>query len=330
MSLLTTPDFVKATCEACVSFINVSLLIVTIFRIRNMDKNEIRKSKRIITVIITIFTCFAFCFALNPCRLFLYGSNQLYNTVSIILWSTAALFGLIGALSIYIFMAVQLHTIFHETQLKVNKRVSTMHCIIFIAVIFLLCSRILFQVITDHRAQLFNNISGILSILLLSFGVFHMVWLFNKKLYFMTVSQKKHLETLSKNNTDINISKELVLLQIIVKVTVLITYNVVSTVFVIVIGTVFTIIGGNVSISIFWIIWAFWAIVASLNIFLIISVNNTIYLFLCGICHGLFRYLCEYLASTASTKETSKAKSVIKNTKTKKTEVKDETADTSI
>ena len=291
-SLAVVAEYVKAGGEACVSLTNLFLFILLISKLCKLSKIEIEKSKTMIIITLTIFISLTICFVANSLRLFIYGNDQFHNSITLSLYGISVVLGLVGAMSFYIFMGIQLLTIFKETKFKITKWIIITHGITFILSILFGFGRAFFQIIAHKDLE---NISGILCLFLLSFGIFHFVWLFNKKLYLITLEQKQHLEALQYSESEIH--SELVLLQIIVKVTVLITFNVISTVCLIIIGIVLSIIGGNVSFMIFWIIWTFWAVIASLNIFLVLSPNGNQYKRLCIICDKQCLRLCIWMAS---------------------------------
>eukprot|EP01083_Nonionella_stella_P099653 280190_1 len=297
MSTLATHEYVQIICEMTVSLADFTLLFTLIHRVKKMPKNERDKSKTLIRITLAIFIGFSICFTLNPLRILLFGTNRFDSTLTILLYSISIVCGIVSALLIYIFIAVQLYTIFKETKFKLKRCIILIHCVIFIAVIALNIARVLSQLLSQ---SLLENICGILSILTLSFGIFHFVWLLNKKLYLLTVEQAHHLKSLS--NT--NIEEELVLFPVIVKVSVLITYNIVSTVGLIIIGIVLTVIGGEISVILFWIIWVFWASVASLSIFLLLSINDALYTTVCRVCHARLQRICHSIASLPTKEST--------------------------
>ena len=209
-----------------------------------------------------------------------------------------------SSLLMYLFMAFQLIIVFKNTVFQVQKSVIYAHFILFIVILILVISMLIIA-ISGYKITILLAIFFILA----SIGAMHMAWLFNRKLYLMVLKQRKHSNTFSDsstnqiNNSTIDAQRELSILNVIIKITVIFTLYFISTIFIIVVLMALIILNSTLTIALYYVIFGIYAVTPSLSIFLMLSMNNDIYGCLCKCCHHQFSKLCHNLAITDDNKQ---------------------------
>eukprot|EP01084_Bolivina_argentea_P107372 191972_1 len=249
------------------------------------DEHINSKMKRIAYVALSTFTCLGIafiCWIIDEC---LYRLHPNPNSWVPFYW-LFFVFLLISFLFFYAFMLLRLYYIFDGTIFQINPITKWLHIIMNIQITIGGIIAIIFNAIG------YNSIYYILAIILLIIfcvSLFHLVYLFNVKLFKLTILTRQTIVS-NKSNEELNLNeRQLSLLATMRKHTLLGSTMVAIVVFDVLIVVIYNITSNYM----IWTIgWSLTMTIGSLCIYLGFIANKSAYIFVCGQCDVCCRILC--------------------------------------
>ena len=191
----------------------------------------------------------------------------------------------------YVFLAVQLKLVFDDTIFKIKKSIINLHKAVLVMALIFIILTIIFYILSS----LLGFICLAIAIALIAFGMLHISYLFNRKLFLLLISQRREANN---NLSKSDIHRESNIMKVIIKTALLNTLTICFAVIMIIYGAIYfgmTLINRHTVFAIIYDgLWTLLMIMASLNIFFMLSMNQKMYRRLCKICNLQFKRLCSW------------------------------------
>ena len=279
---MTDAVLVDIVGKSFISIFHLLLLSILVCKICTTVINA-QKTNTIIRIFIVYLVCIFISYSLAALRISLYGKYPFGNINSVIFYVIRAVFETFGFCTWYSMVLYQVKSVFMGSQFEIKQRIVWMHrCFVLLMIIFAL---ITFFCIMLQR----NDLAGISiagAALAYMSGYYHLIFLFNSRLYKMVKAQ---------SNSQ-NISEQSPILNIMRRSAVLMSIHALW----FTIQLVVTIITGlywneGLSLIIFAGCSTFVSCYNGLCLFLMLRINENYYQCLCQICDARFEVLCNQI-----------------------------------
>ena len=280
----------EATASSWVSLLSTILLINLLFKLITKSI-EVPEKKFAIILPIIYFTTQSISFGVRVVGSILFYdlddkdeqySNPIAGALDIISISCVAIF----TVSWYLWMLLQLKSSFKGTVFKIPKTIMIFH-FLFFGLILLSMLVIVFNSFILQSQPLFA-MSISIHLLFYYIGYYHMVWLFNRRLYKLMNIQ------LVDTQTQPDISH---IIELITKAVTLYTIHSLVTVAIFVIIAMNAVFHTDIMVVVYWISVAFYNCFMALCMFLMLQFNEKYYGYLCKSCDAGFAKLCEHFST---------------------------------
>ena len=273
---------VEICCKSLVFTFYLLLLFNLVLKICRTVINE-ERTKTILRLFIVCLVCVCIAYGFEVPRLSLYGKYQFGSVNSAIFYIIRVVFESIGTFIWYFIILCQVTSVFMGTQFEIKQRIVWMHrCIPLLIIVFALIA--FFGNMLQSNLLIGASIGC--AVLFYMTGYYHLVYLFNSRLYKMMKAQRNSQ----------NLSEQSPILNIMRRSAVLISIHAVcnTILFVVIIMTALYLDKG-LSFIYFTVCSTFVGCYNALCIFLMLRINEKYYRCLCQICDKRFETFCNHI-----------------------------------
>ena len=268
-------------------FISAFDAILLFVALSKICKPEIKdKPIKIVSSILIVYLVFvSIARGIDGFRLIFYGLNDFHDTISSILIIIRLTLEIPASLLWYFMIAYQLNYVFKDSTFKIQRCTFIIQGVLFITFSICIAMDISFYVLQYH---LYFDISLAIAVLIYVCGYYHMIYLFNRKLYLM-IHQR--------NNTENKSTESPLEMKIITRATVLVTIHAILT-FLYIASIMINAFTGDKDVALLMIYWfctALWYSYNALCIFLMLRFNESCYGSLCKACDSGLKSVCNRL-----------------------------------
>ena len=248
---------------------------------------QTKENKKLITVFVIYLVCISFAYGLSTIRTSMYGLHQFVTLVSSILYVVRMVFEITAFIVYYSILAYQVVLVFGNTHFAISKKTVWMHRVI-ITLIFVGGTVVTFGFAMQSNQLITAGSLG--AVLLYVIGYYHLVFLFNWKLY--KIVKYSCLENKSEVRSSMMIN---VMRRSTVLVTMYALFNMLL-IMTIIFASFYVNYDYDVSFGLVSFFTTLQICCGGLCLFLMLRINAKYYQCLCKICDSRFKKCCDNVA----------------------------------